>query len=200
MKTILTISLAICLSLQLAQAQNAKSFYNTPYKTRNSGSFDRSSGLLTFSIGFPNIPVGGGYAYNGRNRVGFGPLYAKYEHGIMDEFGLGVSMAFSAGRYEYGNNERERIGAFHLAFLGYYHFNKLIPVRQLDVYAGAGLAFRNRSVRYSDDTFSNDNDVTIGGAMKIGVRYYPRGPVAIYAEAGYDNMSDVNMGVTFRFP
>jgi hypothetical protein len=198
MKTILTLILATILSLHLVQAQDARAFYNTPYKTRNSGSFDRSTGVLTFSIGVPNIAISG-YSYNGRNRVGFGPLYAKYEHGIMDEFGLGGQLAFAVGRYEYGNNERESIGAFHFAFLGYYHFNKLIPVRQLDVYAGAGLAIRNRSVRYSDDTFANDNDVTVGGAMRLGVRYYPRGPVAIYAETGYDNMSDINLGVTFRF-
>lgn len=198
MKTVLLAIVAICLVTAVSHAQNAKSFYNTPYKTRNSGSFDRATGLLTFSIGFPNIPVSG-YSYNGRNRIGFGPLYAKYEHAIMDEIGLGGQMAFSVGRYEYGNDEHERVAAFHFAFLGYYHFNKLIPVRQLDVYAGAGLAVRNRAVRYTDDTFDDDRDVTVNGVVKVGIRYYPRGPVALYAEAGYDDMSDVNLGVTFRF-
>lgn len=181
-----------------AFSQKAKDFYNTPYKSRNSGSFSRNMGLLTFSYGFPNIPVSGD-SYVGNNRIGFGPAYAKYEHGIMDEIGIGGQMAFSAGRYDYGNDQRERIHAFHLAVLGYYHFNKLIPLSNLDVYAGTGIGFRNRTVGYTDNVYRDDTDVNVSVVVRAGVRYYVKPTVGLYAEAGYDDMSDINLGVTIRF-
>ena len=196
-KLYIAVTLLILISAT-AFGQKSKSFYNTSYKSRNSGSFGRSTGLLTFSYGFPNLPVSG-YSYIGDNRIGFGPVYAKYEHAIMDEVGIGGQMAFSVGRYKYGNNEHERIRSVHFAALGYYHFNKLIPVRQLDVYAGAGLAFRRRAVSYTDDLYFDDTQEDVDIALKVGLRYYPKNNVGLYAEAGYDHMSDVNLGVSFRF-
>lgn len=192
---IFSITFLICVS---GFAQTGKAFYNTPYKTRNSGSFSKNTGLLTFSYGFPNVSVSG-YSHKGNNRVGFGPVYAKYEHGIIDEVGIGGQLALSTSRYDYGGNEREKINAIHFAILGYYHFNKLIPVPQLDVYAGSGFAFRNRTVSYSDDLYDNHTDTNVTLAMKVGARYYVKNHFGFYAEAGFDDMSDVNLGVTFRF-
>ena len=198
MKKIVLLALAIAFCYTVAEAQSKQAFYNTPYKTRNSGSFNKSANLLTFSYGFPNVSVSG-YAHKGNNSVGFGPVYAKYEHGIMDEVGIGGQLAHSTGKYDYGSNQSEKVNILHLAILGYYHFNKLIPVRQLDVYAGSGLAFRNRVVRYSDDFYDNHTDTEVTIAVKVGARYYFKDNIAFYGEAGYDDMSDVNLGVSFRF-
>ncbi len=198
MKKLVLLVFSIALFYSTSEAQTGKAFYNTSYKTRNSGSFGKSTNLLTFSYGFPNVPLSG-YNYRGNDRVGFGPAYAKYEHGIMDEVGIGGQVALSGGRYNYGNNQDERISTFHFAVLGYYHFNKLIPVSKLDVYAGAGLAFRNRAVRYSDNAFSDNTSTNVTPSVKVGARYYVKPHFAFYAEAGYDDMSDVNLGVTFRF-
>ena len=180
-----------------AIAQQGKAFYNTPYKSRNSGSFSRSASLLTVSYGFPNESVNG-YAHKGYNRIGFGPLYAKYEHGIADEIGLGGQLAMAGVRYDYDNNQTERVRTFHFAFLGYYHFNKLIPVKQLDVYAGLGPAIRSRSVTYSDDVYDNHSGTDVALAVKVGARYYVKNNFAFYGEGGFDLMSDINLGVTFR--
>jgi len=197
MKNLLLLLITFCICLS-GFAQTGKAFYNTPYKTRNSGSFSKTTGLLTFSYGLPNLPVSG-QRYKGNDRVGFGPVYAKYEHGIIDEVGIGGQLAFSGGRYDYGGNQREKVNAVHFAVLGYYHFNKLIPVPQLDVYAGSGLAFRKRSIRYSDDVYDNYTDTDVTLAFKVGARYYVKSHFGFYAEAGFDNMSDLNLGVTFRF-
>jgi len=198
MKKIVLLVLGIAFCYSVSEAQSGKAFYNTPYKTRNSGSFNKSTSLLTFSYGFPNVSVSG-YSHKGENRVGFGPVYAKYEHGIIDEVGIGGQMALSGGRYDYGSNQSEKVSTVHFAILGYYHFNKLIPVSQLDVYAGSGLAFRNRAVRYSDDFYDNTTHTAVTLAVKVGARYYLKNNFAFYGEVGDDNMSDVNLGVTFRF-
>jgi Outer membrane protein beta-barrel domain len=192
---VLIFSLAICFAVH---AQQGKAFYNTPYKTRNSGSFSKSTNLLTFSYGFPNESING-YSNKGHSMIGFGPVYAKYEHGIIDEVGIGGQIALSGVRYEYNNNQTERIRTFHFAMLGYYHFNKLIPVKQLDVYAASGLAFRNRSVTYSDDFYDNNTSADVSLAFKVGARYYLKNNFAFYGEGGFDDMSDINLGVSFRF-
>jgi len=180
-----------------AIAQQGKAFYNTPYKSRNSGSFSKASSLLTFSYGFPNESIKG-YSHKGYNRIGFGPLYAKYEHGIIDEIGIGGQIALAGLRYDYNNDQTERVRTFHFAVLGYYHFNKLIPVKQLDVYAGAGPAFRSRNVTYSDDSYDNYSSTDLILAFKVGARYYVKNNFAFYGEGGFDQMSDINLGITFR--
>jgi hypothetical protein len=191
---LLIISVLVCSG---AIAQEGKAFYKTPYKTRNSGSFSKTASLLTFSYGFPNESVQG-YSHKGTNRIGFGPVYAKYEHGIIDEIGIGGQLALAGTAYDYNNDQTERVRAFHFAMLGYYHFNKLIPVKQLDVYAGTGLAFRSRSVNYSDDFYDNYSGTDVNLTVKVGARYYVKNNFAFYGEGGFDGMSDVNLGVTFR--
>lgn len=187
-------------------AQNGRAFYKTPYKSRNSGSFDRHSGLLSLGFGFPNRS-GTGIDYWGGNerRLGIGPGYLKYEHGIIDEIGIGGYVAAAASRYKYGPDRRftDRIFAISFGVMGYYHFNKLIPVRQLDVYAGAGVGGRQIAYSYDDD-FTGDSgsdrgDFDVMPLFKVGARYYFTRVFGVYAEGGYDNMSDVNLGITFRF-
>ena len=190
----LVLGLTVC---GVAVAQQGKAFYNTPYKSRNSGSFSKASSLLTFSYGFPNESIKG-YSHKGYNRIGFGPLYAKYEHGIIDEVGIGGQLALAGLRYDYNNDQTERVRTFHFAVLGYYHFNKLIPVRQLDVYVGSGPAVRSRSVTYSDDYYDNYSSTDVTLAFKVGARYYVKNNFAFYGEGGFDSMSDINLGVTFR--
>lgn len=203
----LAFSLLLGIGLAItASAQNGRAFYKTSYKSRNSGSFDRTSGLLSFGIGFPNRS-GAGYDYWGGDskRMGIGPGYIKYEHGIMDEIGIGGYVAAAASRYKHGPDRRytDRTIAVSVGAMGYYHFNKLIPVRKLDVYAGVGLGFRQLSYSYDDDYngFDEDDrsDFDVMPLFKVGARYYFTKVFGLYGEAGYDNMSDVNLGITLRF-
>jgi hypothetical protein len=186
-------------------AQSARSFYDTPYRSRNIGSFSKHTGILSLGFGFPNNS-GTGIDYWGGDdhRLGYGPMYLKYEHGIMTELGLGGYLSMAGSKYEYGPDYRytDRIFSFSGGFLAYYHFNKLIPVRNLDVYAGAGLAFRQLAYTYDDDYGSNGSDrgdFDIFPVIKIGARYYFTRGFGVYGEGGYDKMSDVNLGITFRF-
>ena len=198
--------LALGFTLLSAQtfAQSARSFYNTPYRTRNIGSFSKNTGILSFGFGFPNNS-GADYDYwNDDHRIGFGPVYAKYEHGIITELGLGGYLAMAGSKYEYGpgRSYTDKIFSFGGGFLAYYHFNKLIPVKNLDVYAGAGVGFRNVAYSYDDshgNDYSDRSDFDIFPVIKVGARYYFTRVFGVYGEGGYDKMSDVNIGVSFRF-
>lgn len=204
-KTILLLLALVCTSVAFAQ-RTASSFYDAPYDSRNSGSFNLNTGILSFGYGFPNDPVSGyNNGVNGVNKVSLGPLYAKYEHGIIrDEIGLGGQIAMSNTWIKYNTGSgsyRDRVSAFQVGVLGYYHFNKLIPVKRLDVYAGTGIAVQTLSytydTRYTDNP-NNHSDTNVYIIGKIGARYYLKGGFGIYAEVGSDKMSDANLGVSFR--
>jgi hypothetical protein len=207
-KRMLSLAVICCLAgATAAQAQSDRSFYKTPYKARNNGTYDRSTGILSLGYGFPNLS-GTGYTVwgwgAGVRHLGVGPAYLKYEHAIRDEIGIGGYAAVAASRHRYGPNERytDRVTAFGMGVLGYYHFNKLIPVRNLDVYAGVGIGFRNLSYTY-DNGYNvrrgSSSDFVVLPIAKAGVRYYVTRGFGFYGEAGYDNMSSMNLGISFRF-
>ena len=177
-------------------AQVDKSFYRSPYESRNIGSFNKSTGLLSFGIGFPNVPS----PSYGTNRINLGPLYVKYEHGFLrDDVGLGGHFAVSHSTFK-NTGYKDNVTAVSLAIMGYYHFNKLIPVRNLDVYVCSGLSFRNVTYNYDDNSpIQPSDDANVYLVMKAGARYYFMDTFGVYAEGGFDQMSSVNLGVTFRF-
>ncbi len=173
-------ALVVCVA---GYSQNSKSFYSNSYESRNSGSFDQSASLLTFGLGFPNTSV---------NAVsGFPPIYAKYEHGFLrDEVGLGGYIATGFGTVANNN-----FASFSFGIVGYYHFNKLIPIDKMDVYAGAGAGFRSVSFDKATINSSTSDAILIA---RVGIRYYFKPKLAAYAETGHDGMSTVNLGVTLK--
>ena len=194
MKKIVLVVLSMAFGFGISQAQVDKSFYNKSYESRNNGTFDKSTMLVSFGLGIPSYHPG---SFNASPA-----FYGKFEHGLLrDEVGLGGYISTGWGSYKYGNGDKDKFSAFGLGVLGYYHFNKLIPIEKMDVYAGAGLAFRRRAYNY-DDSFGNDYDYTDSDVIfvvKVGIRYYVVKNFAVYAESGWDDMSSANFGGSFRF-
>ena len=201
MKRIILSSLilaATCVSSTTAFAQSS-SFYGTPYSQRNSGSFNKGDNLLSFGLGFVNTYMNG-ISASGKYGFSIPSIYAKYEIGIMDEIGIGVRWSLGSGYYKYMNTRYSNF-ATGGTVAGYYHFNKLIPVQKLDVYAGAGFStiYRsyvhnngvNRDVRY--------NDLLLRPVFLVGARWYFSNSFSVYGESGYDGMSYSNFGITLRF-
>ncbi len=182
-------------------AQVDKSFYRQSYESRNNGTFNTATSLLSIGIGFPNLPATG----IGTNRASIGPVYLKYEHGfIRDEVGLGGQLAFSHGWYRQDFNNttyKNNVTAVSFALLGFYHLNKIIPVKHLDVWVNTGFAITNVGYNY-DSNFGGPTSNTYTNfdiVAKIGARYYVKPGFGLYVEAGSDRMSTVNLGITFRF-
>ena len=81
----------------------------------------------------------------------------------------------------------------------FYHFNKLIPVKQLDLYVGLGLGYRYIWYRTDDPIMlkeKSDNDVL--GMIKLGIRYHIKPKFSFFVETGYDGMSGFNAGVSLN--
>lgn len=191
MKKIVLVVLTLAGSFGFIHAQVDKNFYNKSYESRNNGTFDKQTNLFSFGLGIPSY-----YSYSGFNQSP--AFYGKYEHGFLrDEIGLGGYLAFGWGSWDSGNDEYN-FTAFSFAVLGYYHFNKLIPIEKMDVYAGAGLGIRT----FAADDWPGGTDYDESGALfvvKVGIRYYVAKNFAVYAETGYDDLSSVNFGGTLRF-
>ncbi len=205
----------VCLNTFEATAQNGREFYHTPYNSRNSGSYDRSTLLLSFAYGVPNyLYTGYGVSTYSTRHIGIGPVMGKFEFAIRDEVGLGVVLQGAAKKWRYtaGNTVYEdNAWGMGGAFMGYYHFNKLIPVQKLDVYAGVGVdlsyqelhrdaAYYNYYYDYYGYYYSDAVQTRFNARPNavLGVRYYVAPKFAFSAEAGYTTFSSFNLGITFR--
>lgn len=161
-------------------------FYSTPYKDRNSGSFSKDASLLSFQYGIGHLSAWN-FGYGGG--VTLGPVYVKYEKGIMDELGIAAYVAPSFTRYKHYDN----VLSFGTGALAYYHFNKLIPLADLDISAGAGLGLKfHNNANY-------DTKVRGGMIFKVNARYYFSNSFGVHLETGWDYMSALQAGITLRF-
>lgn len=188
---------ALALSPMVASAQSS-SFYKTPYKSRNSGSFHKGDNIVSFGLGFPNVAKNritswGSYSW------GLPPMYGKYEYGIMDEVSIGGRIGIGTGRYKYMNIRANNFST-SMSVLGYYHFNKLIPVSKLDVYAGAGLGMTYSTYERIDGNYVyRDNDLYPNLVFLVGARWYFTETFGVYAESGFDGLSLMNIGIALKF-
>lgn len=193
---------ALSLTCTAQEDEDQQSF---SYGANNSHSFSRHSSIFSLSIGtglntkntitnyIPSGIIGGE-----TNSI---PFYIKYEHGIVDEVGIGAY--FSHGNSKSGGSStlysptgetNPSVSTTNIGVLGYYHFNKLIPVRHLDVYAGLGFAIRNHSFTNAPDPSGSDFLII----AKAGVRYYIVKHFGIFAELSADGMSPFNIGVSLN--
>jgi len=181
---------------------DSRSFYNTPYRSRNNGTYDDETRIISVGFGFPNTLYNDygylAYAYNGR-KSGFGPLMGKFEYALRDEIGIGGVLDCAYRQWKYtsaGHQYRDKAFGIGVSALAYYHFNKLIPVRKLDVYGGVGVNLSH--VAYKDDfTGHTDNYIDVLPALVVGARYYFRPNFGPYFELGRSNYSWGNLGLSF---
>lgn len=201
--------LLLCSSLTFAQkkktaknetAKTSKSaFYKTPYATRNSGSFDGNTHLISLSYGFPNTIDYSGYYFND-NGSSIGPATVRYEFPIREEAGVGLSVSGATKEYEFYGGYDMKVTGIAISPLGFYHFNKLIPIEKLDVYAGIGASINLLSYKYDNDYYDYDDDseVEVNPAGLVGARYYFTQSFSGLVEVGEGSFSIVRIGLSFR--
>lgn len=79
--------------------------------------------------------------------------------------------------------------------MAYYHFNQIIPYSKLDFYAGLGLGFNINQERYPA-TIHQLSAFTL--PFRAGVRWLFSPRVSAYTEAGWDGLSAIKLGLSFK--
>ncbi|HMI08511.1 MAG TPA: hypothetical protein VK528_13260 [Flavobacterium sp.] len=181
---------------QPSKTTSASSFYKTSYATRNSGSFDGDTHLITLSYGVPNTIDYTGFFY-GNSESSVGPASIRYEFPIRDEAGVGLGVSGATKKYSYFGGSETKVSGIAISPLGFYHFNKLIPIAKLDVYAGIGASVNLLNYTY-EDTDEKDSDVEIDPAGLVGARYYFTHSFSAMAEVGEGSFSIFRVGLSFR--
>ncbi|MBZ0098033.1 MAG: hypothetical protein K8F30_03065 [Taibaiella sp.] len=189
----------------IAQEQtDAPSFYEVPYGIRNSGSFGKKSVFLTLCYGVPSRLHGEINGIQDPNRSVLGPIKLMLEFPIRDEVGIAPKFLYARGSWNHTDSWwgyiEMRTWAVATGATGYYHFNKLVPVKQLDLFAGVGFYVGLQKYIWDvSDPSNTDIKAIATPTISTGARYYLTPGFGVYAEAGITGGSFVDMGLTFRF-
>lgn len=171
--------------------------------------------VATLGIGFVNsyrtdysVPA----TFERGNTTGFAPIFGKIEYGLTPHFSMAVAGAYnvlyfnSFHLYPGYNGDIKRYTAdqfriMNVGLTGFYHFTGLFHISRLDPFIafGAGINnIRNTALPQGDSVIIRRTH-TITPSLKVGARYYISDKVGVYADAGYDKLSIVNLGVSCRF-
>lgn len=210
MKTslIFTLLLSFCLGTTLwaqkkpakkpaKQAVSRSGFYSEPYRSRNIGSFYKQAHLVSLTYGFPNTLDYADFLFGGSSS-GVGPVNLRYEFPVRDEVSAGLALGAAHKKWDFGDGTQTKVTGFSISPLGFYHFNKLIPVKELDVYAGVGANVNYISYKYNDDLVDDDTDVEVYPTGLVGARYYFTNSLSALLEVGGSSYSVVKIGLSVR--
>jgi len=146
------------------------------------------------------------------NFSGFSPLFARVELAVSRSFSLGFYFTYDAFTNNYSQVVESNGGTYYrpktdisqvfgAGFSVWYHFGKLIRVRNLDPFIGVGVEecnFRQGALPQGDSTVAH-TDHTINPSLKAGARYYFSPKCSLYADAGFDMTSKLDVGFSCRF-
>lgn len=210
---ILFVSALLAISTFSAHAQDSTT--NKALQTYNNISFSRKTTMLTVSFGFSDWNKQN-YKLPDSCRYGSGsgslPIYFRLERAVGSSISVAASLAFDAFYYNYSREgytngvlfyraNTDKVRIISPAAQIFYHFNKLIPVRRLDLAVGLGFAanYITHSNYPAADTVSQavKPDVTLMACLSG--RYYINSHASIFASIGYDKMSLCSLGASFRF-
>jgi opacity protein-like surface antigen len=188
--------------------------------TANAQAFEEGSMAATLGYGFPNLGksiLSAGDYYEDEKIFGVGPMHARFEYGLTDRFGIGVSINFAT----FGHTWNETYDVYNsttglytsttyeyeekvtsLAFL--IRFNRHFEVSdKVDIFSGFGLGYNSWKATYSSNNPNDTNEsisfpIPIGMEATLGVRFYFTDNIGAYIEAGWAK-SIIQGGIAFKF-
>lgn len=146
--------------------------------------------------------------------TGFGPLHFKFEYGLTDRFGLGLSVnynnfgftwtepnnnySYSGGPQTYNYTFKSSALAVNLRFNRHWEVND-----KVDAYWGMGFGYSNTnwSETSNDPTYTKSTftvPIPVSFETTIGMRYYFTENIGMYVEGGYAK-SILQAGVVAKF-
>ena len=166
-------------------------------QSKSSGSFSNGDNLLNVGIGIGSPFFGTGYSAS----LPVNPSIS-FEHGVTNEISVGGQASYASSKYNYslsGSGYTFKENAAYIGARGSYHFNKALDLdSKFDVYGGASLGYV--IVNVSDNQgYSGAAASGVGFGLFAGGKYYFAAKTALYAEVGYQSLSFLNVGVSFKF-
>lgn len=177
------------------------------------GEFTISAGTSLFNYGYFNsIWVWG----NDYKFSLIPPIVVKAEVGIHEYLGIGIFAGAISRSYVYKTNSnfKHKYNYYSLGGFGSFHFTKLLAdnmdiddLDELDMYVTSTLRIEQRnysSTYYYDDKLNqfvsyDNSDTDLKWGFGFGMRYYFVENLALFAEAGTNNLGYFTLGGTIRF-
>ena len=163
----------------------------------SSSVFNNGDNLLNIGIGVGSPFFGSGYSAS----IPVNPTIT-YEKGVTDAISVGATFSYASSKYTYSDFTSDytlKESAIYIGARGSYHFNQLINLdNNLDLYGGASLGYVIVSV--SDNQGDSAAAASAAGfGLFAGAKYFFAPTTGIYAELGYESLSYLNIGITFKF-
>lgn len=194
-----------------------------PFGKKKSGgdAFEEGAMVVTVGYGFPNLTKMIFKLYQneiGYKVSGFGPAHAKFEYGLSDKIGVGVSMGLVTSKvswtYEettydpvtgYANGtatyeEGFKGSSFVVLARMNYHFG---TTDKLDPYWGFGAGYNANGFKYYNTNPNSIEDIKLAGLpigfeSTVGMRYYFTDNIGAYMELGWGK-SLLQAGLAAKF-
>ena len=171
-----------------------------------------TEGSNNISIGYGGVTVLGAISrnfdtYTDVNYTGLGPIYFKYERGVSENIGLGISFAYATNEWVYkyqildeSNTETTSRSTYSILARFNYHIG---DSDKFDPYIGFGLGYRDAKWT-SKSSGSTNSGVELKSVMPLGMevtfgaRYFFTENIGLYAEVGAAK-SVVQGGLALKF-
>ena len=198
---------------------SATAFSRDTVSVRNSvlthAAFERHTYTGTLSAGFINgyrseYVVPGDFEKG--IATGFMPIFAKLEYAVSNRVSIALAAGFNTTIYNSfqlypgynGPIKRYRANKFSMfsgGLIGFYHFGHVLHVKRLDPFVGVGINLNNIKHSAFPEGDSTIEKTTHNGTpyLKVGARYYVSDRVSVFADAGYDKLAMISVGVSCRF-
>lgn len=184
-------------------------------KHHRAEAWGQGKSVITVGYGFPNLTKTVFKIYQSEldfKLSGFGPMHLKYEYGVSDKIGLGVSIGYVSTKVEWKYDGYDSLGMPATYTEGYKGSSLGILVRmnvhfatgdKIDPYWGVGMGYNNYSFKYYTDE-PGAEDLTLkfpipfGFETTFGCRFYFSDNIGAYAEVGYGK-SLAQVGLSAKF-
>jgi hypothetical protein len=159
----------------------------------SSSAFNNGDNLLHVGVGLGSPFFGFGYSAS----LPFNPTIT-YERGITDVISVGGTLSFANSKFN-GDGFSFKESATYIGVRGSYHVNQYLNLGDnVDLYGGASLGYVVVSVSDNQNNFGAAASAP-GFGLFAGGKYYFQPNFGVYAEVGYESLSFLNIGVTFKF-
>lgn len=179
----------------------------------SAGAFEQGVKVVSLGYGTPNLTKAIFSIYNmmeNYENTGIGPLHVKFEYGLSDKIGLGVSSNFVQSKVRWtemdffgsGTNYSEGFDymALDINIRANWHF---YTTDKFDSYLGIGVGYNQIAWSYYTD-YENATPLSlsvaapIGYESTVGMRYFFTDNIGAFLELGYAK-SLVQAGVSIKF-